>query len=135
MSSLSAVKEAHPQLINLYQSELARLQQEYDTLTVQGAVPQGGVVVANGVVQGAPRVSFKDDNGNSSKYNQWVAKANLLTDFASKYQSTGVLPSTVFPGTDALVKEFNERKVQAQNEATKVRKAVRGPDGKLKFEE
>lgn len=135
VSSLSAVKEAHPQLINLYQSELARLQQEYDTLTVQGAVPQGGVVVANGVVQGAPQVSFKDDNGNSSKYNQWVAKANLLTDFASKYQSTGVLPSTVFPGTDALVKEFNERKVQAQNEATKVRKAVRGPDGKLKFEE
>jgi hypothetical protein len=135
VSNLSAVKEAHPAIINLYQSELARLQMDYDQLAQQGAIPAAGVVVQGNVIQAGPQVSARDDTGLSAKYNAWVKKMNNLTDFAVKYQSTGVMPGTVFGGVEQVVTDLNTRKVEMQNEAIKVRKAVRGPDGKLKFEE
>lgn len=135
VSNLSAVKEAHPAIINMYQSELARLQMEYDQLAQQGAVPSGGVVVNGNAIQAGPQVSARDDAGLSAQYNAWVKKMNNLTDYAVKYQSTGVIPTSVFGGVKDVVTGLNERKVEMQNEAARVRKAVRGPDGKLKFEE
>lgn len=135
VSNLSAVKEAHPAIINLYQSELARLQMEYDQLAQAGAVPSGGVVVQGNAIQAGSQLSARDDTGLSSKYNAWVKKMNNLTDYAVKYQSTGVMPPSVFGGVQQVATDLNTRKVEMQNEAVKTRKAVRGPDGKLKFEE
>jgi hypothetical protein len=135
VSNLSAVKEAHPAIINMYQSELSRLQMEYDSLAQQGAVPAGGVVVQGNVIQAGSQLSARDDTGLSAKYNSWVKKMNNLTDYAAKYQSTGVMPTSIFAGAGQLVADLNTRKVEMQAEAVKTRKAVRGPDGKLKFEE
>lgn len=109
VSQLSRVKEAQGELINIYNSELARLTQEYDSLAAKGYIPNGGVTVDGASVATAPFVNQRDDNGASATYNAWVNKMNNLTNFASKYSSTGVFPQTVYGGVAALTAELNKR--------------------------
>lgn len=109
VSQLSKVKEAQPELINIYNSELARLTQEYDSLSATGYIPKGGVVVDGANVAAAPFVNQRDDNGASTKYNDWVRKMNNLLNYGSKYGSTGVFPESVYAGTAGTVAALNSR--------------------------
>lgn len=109
VSELSKVKEVHGELINIYNSELARLTLEYDSLASRGYIPKGGVTTDGTAIQTAPFVNQRDDNGASAAYNDWVKKVNNLTNFASKYSGTGVFPKTVYNGLTALAADLNKR--------------------------
>lgn len=109
VSQLSKVKEAQPELINIYNSELSRLTMEYDKLASQGYIPKDGVQVDGANVAAAPFVNQRDDNGASATYNEWVRKMNNLLSYGSKYGSTGVFPASVYEGTAAVVNGLNKR--------------------------
>lgn len=109
VSQLSKVKEAQPELINIYNSELARLTQEYDTFSASGYIPKGGVTVDGANIAAAPFVNQRDDNGASAKYNDWVRKMNNLLDYGSKYGATGVFPESVYVGTAGVAASLNGR--------------------------
>lgn len=109
VSQLSKVKEAQPELINIYQTELARLTLEYDKLVATGYIPKDGVKAENDNIQPAPTVSQRDDNGASATYNAWVNKMNKLVSFGDKYLSTGVFPPSVHTGAWDVVSTLNSR--------------------------
>jgi hypothetical protein len=109
VSQLSKVKEAQPELINIYNSELARLTQEYDNLSAKGYIPKGGVQVDGANIAAAPFVNQRDDNGASATYNEWVRKTNNLLSFGSKYGSTGVFPPSIYAGTAGVAQSLNTR--------------------------
>lgn len=109
VSNLSKVKEAHPELINLFNSEWSRLILEYDGLAQQGLVPKGGVQADGATLAPAPFVSQKDDNGASAQYNTWIRRVNNLINFADKYRSTGVFPDSMYQGAGWMATQLNGR--------------------------
>lgn len=109
VSSLSKVKETHPELINIFNSEMARLTAEYDRLAAGGYIPQGGVKAEGATLAPAPFVSQRDDNGASTSYNNWVRKMNNLVSYADKYRSTGVFPDSMYKGAGDVAAQMNGR--------------------------
>lgn len=108
VSNLSKVKEAQPELINIYNSELARLSAEYDGLSVKGYVPNGGVQVVDGRISPEIQRVERPGPGNSA-YNDWTRKMNNLINYGDKYGSTGVFPPSVYAGPQGLAEMLNSR--------------------------
>lgn len=121
--TVSATKEVHPQLINLQESYVQSLTQEYQDLKARGELPVGDLVVENGIIVSkevpedpinlgalslrtggiAPQLEIGGSEG-SAAYNRWVTKANRLLKLSDTYKATGVIPSSTYTNANSLLK-------------------------------
>lgn len=131
--ALRTDKQYHGPLINLYQAELARLQQEYDYLNANGLVPDGGVKVSEGKMvsgsglpsgaqsagyqygkppqpqQGAQYVVPNTDATVYPEFTKFVRKLQNLNNYGKKYQDVAILTPDMYGSADALAAKFNTR--------------------------
>lgn len=139
VSNLSKVKEAQAPIINLYQSELARLTTKFDELSRRGAIPQD-LSFQEGKVTGGVTQSRRDDDGASADFNNWARLMTNLLEYGNKYSLVGVLPSTVFENPNAVLTGLQARAtdLQAQakaaaKDAQRIRRTGYDANGKLVF--
>lgn len=105
-------KETHGQVINMVDSYVATLTQEYNNLKARGEVPPSTLSITGNTItaQQVPFVSARDagflhsgQGIGSIDFANWVTKANRLMKMGTTYKGVGVLPQTKWTTADAML--------------------------------
>ena len=123
--TVTATKEAHPQVINQVESYTSTLTQEFQNLLSTGQISSQQLEVVDGRIvdkgvesQAALSVGGVEQQGlaftvpfssaqtinRSAGYAKWLTKANRLIKMAETYKGTGVVPAATYTDANSLLK-------------------------------
>lgn len=105
--NLTSSKGSHGELINMFNTQLANLKQDYQRMQAEGLLPEtAGKLNSNGrldITETFIAAPNREGGRPAGQYNEWTVRMNRLLNYADAYKTSGVFPDSVYASPQGVL--------------------------------